>query len=242
MKKAYMNWSGGKDSSLCLYKVLQSNEFKVERLLTSVNAVHDRISMHGVRRSLLEAQARVLGIPLETIELPEEPGMAAYESAMLSKVKALKDSGCSHSIFGDIFLEDLRNYRETKLKELEIICAFPLWKIDTWKLARDFIHLGFRSIVVCVNEQFLDRSFCGREIDHSFLQDLPAHVDPCGENGEFHSFVFEAPIFSENISIIKGELVYRKYQAPKNDNNCHTNAAASEYGFYFCDLLPGKEI
>jgi uncharacterized protein (TIGR00290 family) len=222
--------------------VLQSNEFKVERLLTSVNAVHNRISMHGVRRSLLEAQASVLGIPLETIELPEQPGMAAYESAMVSKVKAMKDAGCSHSIFGDIFLEDLRNYRETKLKELEITCAFPLWKIDTRKLASEFIDLGFRSIVVCVNEQFLHRSFCGRVIDHSFLEDLPDHVDPCGENGEFHSFVFEAPIFSENIPIIKGELVYRKYQAPENDNNCHTNAAPSEYGFYFCDLLPGDEV
>jgi uncharacterized protein (TIGR00290 family) len=203
-----------------------------------VNAVHDRISMHGVRRSLLQAQAHALDIPLKTIELPEQPGMQEYEQAMLSTVRTLKDAGCTHSIFGDIFLEDLRTYRENKLKELDIACAFPLWKIDTLELAKEFINLGFKSIIVCVNEKFLDKSFCGRVIDDSFLQDLPSNVDPCGENGEFHSFVYEAPIFKENIRFTKGEIVYRKYQAPKNSDTCHTRTDPSQFGFYFCDLLP----
>lgn len=233
-----MNWSGGKDSSLCLHKVLNAKEYKIEKLLTSVNSVHDRISMHGVRRSLLEAQARQIGIELQTIELPEQPGMEAYERAMLSKVRQLKDSGCTHSVFGDIFLEDLRAYREKKLMELDIQCAFPLWKKDTTDLAKEFIDLGFKSIIVCVNDKFLDKSFCGRIIDHSFLQDLPAHVDPCGEYGEFHSFVFEGPIFKNAIAFSRGDIVYRKYQAPKDNDTCHTNADPSQYGFYFCDLLP----
>src|SRR5688572_7043772 len=242
MINAYMNWSGGKDSALCLYKVLQSNQYNVEHLLTSINSAHDRISMHGVRRSLLEAQARALAIPLQTIELPEQPGMKEYEKAMFEKVKQLKDTGCTHSIFGDIFLEDLKLYRENKLKEVEISCAFPLWKINTTELVKEFIELGFKSIIVCVNEKYLDKSFCGRIIDHSFLLDLPANVDPCGENGEFHSFVFEAPMFKENISFFKGEMVYRKYKAPENNDTCHTKTDPSEYGFYFCDLIPENQI
>lgn len=238
MIKAYMNWSGGKDSALCLYKVLHSGQYRVTQLLTSVNTVHDRISMHGVRRSLLEAQSMSIGISLETIELPEQPGMEEYESSMLKKVQQLKYDGCTHSIFGDIFLEDLRLYREKKLREAEVACVFPLWKIDTTKLVREFIDLGFKSIIVCVNEKYLDKSFCGRIIDQSLLDDLPEGVDPCGENGEFHSFVFEGPIFKESIRVEKGEIVYRKYQAPGNNESCHTKADPAAYGFYFCDLLP----
>lgn len=240
MITAYMNWSGGKDSSLCLYKVLQEQKFKVEYLLTSVNSVHDRISMHGVRRALLEEQANQIGITLQTIELPEQPGMEVYEQAMFDRVQQLKDAGCTHSIFGDIFLEDLREYREQKLKALNICCDFPLWKQNTNQLAKEFIDLGFKSVIVCVNDQFLDKSFCGRIIDHSFLQDLPAGVDPCGEHGEFHSFVFEGPLFKESIPFSKGDMVYRKYRQPANGDNCHSKVSPSQYGFYFCDLLPKK--
>jgi uncharacterized protein (TIGR00290 family) len=238
MTTAYMNWSGGKDSALCLHRVLESKQYNVLQLLTSVNSSHDRISMHGVRRSLLEAQVRSVGIPLMTIELPEQPGMAEYEELMIEKVKELKHSGCTHALFGDIFLEDLKIYRENKLQEVEIKCAFPLWKIDTGVLVKEFIGLGFKSIIVCVNEKYLDKSFCGRIIDSSFLQDLPSGVDPCGENGEFHSFVFEGPIFKETIPFVRGELVYRKYEAPKNNQTCHSSADSSQYGFYFHDLLP----
>lgn len=228
-----MNWSGGKDSSLCLYKALQSGEYHISNLLTSVNAAHDRISMHGVRRSLLEKQAKSIGIPLTTIELPEQPDMNEYENAMLNKVNELKETGCTHAIFGDIFLEDLKIYREQKLATAGIECAFPLWKIDTTQLVHEFIELGFKSIIVCVNEQYLDKSFCGRIINKDFLNDLPKNVDPCGENGEFHSFVFDGPIFKTPIAFTKGAIVYKTYTAPKVDAD--TNPV---YGFYFCDLLP----
>ena len=144
-----MNWSGGKDSALCLYKIIQTGKYDITHLLTSVNAVHDRISMHGVRRSLLLAQAEAIGIPLTTIELPEQPDMEAYENAMMNKVNELKSAGTNTAIFGDIFLEDLRKYREEKLKEVGIDCEFPLWKMDTKMLVKEFIALGFKSILVC---------------------------------------------------------------------------------------------
>jgi uncharacterized protein (TIGR00290 family) len=238
MTTAYMNWSGGKDSALCLHKALQSKHYVIRYLLTSMNSSYDRISMHGVRRELLEAQARSIDVPLQTIELSEQPGMAEYEQTMMKKVRELKQSGCTHALFGDIFLEDLKAYRENKLKELNIECVFPLWKIDTKHLINEFIADGFKSIIVCVNEQHLDKSFCGRIIDDSFLKDLPANVDPCGENGEYHSFVFEGPIFKKPISFTKGELVYRKYDAPKTNTSNLSSTSSSNYGFYFLDLLP----
>ncbi|RFM26741.1 diphthine--ammonia ligase [Deminuibacter soli] len=234
-----MNWSGGKDSALCLYKALQSGQYNVSHLLTSVNSVHDRISMHGVRRSLLLQQAAALGLPLHTIELPEQPGMAEYETAMLEKVTMLKNAGCTHALFGDIFLEDLRVYRENKLKQAGIQCVFPLWKQSTAELAKEFIALGFKSVIVCVNEQYLDRSFCGRVIDEAFLNDLPANVDPCGENGEFHSFVYEAPMYKNPIAFTLGETIHRTYEAPKTTDTGNSQMnQASAYGFYFTDLLP----
>ena len=231
-QQAYMNWSGGKDSALCLYKAMQSGQYNITHLLTSVNAAHNRISMHGVRRSLLIAQAQAIGLPLLTIELPEQPDMNEYEQAMAGKVLALKQNGCTHAIFGDIFLEDLKLYREQKLATLDVQCVFPLWKIDTAALVKEFIQLGFKSVIVCINEKYLDKSFCGRVIDETFLNDLPTNVDPCGENGEFHSFVFEAPIFNKPIPITQGDIVYRQYNGPVNKDG------VAAYGFYFCDLLP----
>jgi uncharacterized protein (TIGR00290 family) len=240
--KAYMNWSGGKDSSLCLHYIQQDKKYSVDCLLTSVNSAHDRISMHGVRRELLQAQATSIGLPLQTIELPEQPGMQEYEAAMMDKVSALKQQGYSHAVFGDIFLEDLKVYREQKLQQLDISCVFPLWKISTVQLMSEFLNLGFKAIIVCVNEQYLDKSFCGRLIDASFVRDLPANVDVCGENGEFHSYVFDGPIFNNPINFTKGEIVHRKYEAPKtNSDTCNPMDKASDYGFYFCDLLPGKD-
>ena len=237
--RSYMNWSGGKDSSLCLFYIQQDKRYTVDCLLTSVNAAHDRISMHGVRRSLLQAQAASIGLPLQTIELPEQPGMREYEQAMIEKVSALKSNGYTHAVFGDIFLEDLKKYREEKLATLDVQCVFPLWKISTKQLMQEFLQLGFKAIIVCVNEKFLDKSFCGRLIDESFVRDLPPNVDVCGENGEYHSFVFDGPIYKYPIPYTKGEIVYRKYHAPQQaQDNCNTMNAASEYGFYFCDLLP----
>jgi len=228
MKRAYFNWSGGKDSAFALWKVLRDKDYSVEHLLTSINLVHDRISMHGVRRSLLLEQANALNIPLTTIELPEQPSMEEYESVMLEKVNGFKQQGMDYSIFGDIFLEDLRKYREEKLAQADIKAVFPIWKYDTKQLIHDFIDAGFKTIVVCVNDKYLDKSFCGRIIDGQFLNDLPPNVDPCGENGEFHTFVFAGPVFNKPIPITKGEIVYREYNAP---------GSAGNYGFYFCDLF-----
>ena len=236
--KAYMNWSGGKDSSLCLYKILQDKKYSIETLLTSINAVHNRISMHGVRRELLQAQAESLGIALQTIELPEQPDMTEYDEMMGAKVSQLKKSGYTTAVFGDIFLEDLKRYREQMLARENINCNFPLWKIDTRLLMKEFLSLGFKAIVVCVNEQYLDKSFCGRMIDKSFVDDLPGNVDVCGENGEYHSFVYDGPIFSHPVAYRKGEIVCRNYKAPNSqsptsdgDNN------DLNYNFFFCDLL-----
>lgn len=240
MLKAYMNWSGGKDSALALYKIMQQKKYSVDCLLTSVNAVHNRVSMHGVRRELLEAQAAAIGLSLTTVELPEQPTMNEYNSLLQKKVSVLKQEGFTHSIFGDIFLEDLKKYREDKLREAGMEGIFPLWKIDSTALIHEFIDLGFKTIIVCVNEKFLDKSFCSRIIDKEFIKDLPANVDVCGENGEFHTFVFDGPIFKTPISFIKGEMVYKEYEAPKNtEDNCHQplNEQTKQYGFWFCDLL-----
>lgn len=246
MKHSYMNWSGGKDSSLCLQKIMEEGQYSVDYLLTSVNAFHNRISMHGVRRELLETQARSIGIPLQTIELPEQPGMTEYEQSMQEKCSWLKEQGCANALFGDIFLEDLRHYREEKLKGLGINGIFPLWQIPTTQLMDEFLQKGFKAIIVCVNGKFLDKSFCGRIIDESFVRDLPANVDPCGENGEYHSFVFDGPVFREPIPFVKGEIVYREYKAPAtaqavapSASPCNPMDQPSQTGFYFCDLLPG---
>jgi uncharacterized protein (TIGR00290 family) len=239
MMRSYMNWSGGKDSSLCLHRILGDRKYQVDCLLTSVNSMHNRISMHGVRRELLEAQANSLGIPLDTVELPEQPAMKEYEQAMKGKTSFLKSKGCDYAIFGDIFLEDLRRYREQKLDELNICCVFPLWKISTRELMKEFLELGYKGILVCINEECLDKNFCGRLIDKSLLNDLPENVDVCGENGEYHSYVYDGPIFRYPIHFHKGETVYRRFTAPENSSGAaRTVDHPSTYGFYFCDLLP----
>ena len=164
--------------------------------------------------------------------------MEEYEESMMTKMHQLKSQGYNKAIFGDIFLKDLKLHREQKLKEVKIECAFPLWMNDTTELLKEFIALGFKAIIVCVNENNLDKSFCGRLIDESFINDLPATVDACGENGEFHSFVFDGPIFKQPIKFHKGEIVYKKYKAPKITDTDQSKNSTSEYGFYFCDLLP----
>lgn len=237
MTRAYFNWSGGKDSALALWKILQDKKIRIEYLLTSINSFHNRISMHGVRRELLEAQVAALNIPLTTIELPEQPSMSDYEAAMIQKLNWLRNQGITHSIFGDIFLEDLKKYREEKLATAGIECIFPIWKRDTKELMREFIAAGFKAIIVCINEKFLEKSFCGRIIDNDFCNDLPAAVDICGENGEFHSFVYDGPIFNKPINFKKGEIVYKEYAVPKTADG-NELAPGKNYGFYFCDLLP----
>lgn len=237
--KTYFNWSGGKDSALGLYHTQQDSSLQVSALFTSVNAAHNRVSMHGVRRELLEAQAHSIGLPLYTAELPEIPGMSDYERIMEKGVTQLRNEGYEAAIFGDIFLEDLKRYREEQLAKMNMPCIFPLWQKDTRQLVQEFIALGFKAIIVCVNSRHLDESFCGRILDESFLADLPEGVDPCGENGEYHSFVFDGPIFSKPILFTIGEKVYREYAAPKDDKDqCFSATPQTASGFYFLDLLP----
>ncbi|SNA79308.1 diphthine--ammonia ligase [Flavobacterium psychrophilum] len=241
-KKAIFNWSSGKDSALALYKTLQDTEIEIVSLLTSVNKKHNRISMHGVRTQLLVQQAKSIGLPLHIMEIPEMPSMNDYEEVMQKTLTNFKEKGISHSIFGDIFLEDLRKYRENKLAEMQLEAIFPLWKIPTKALILEFLALGFKTIVVCVNERNLDKSFVGRVIDAQFIADLPDDVDLCGENGEFHTFTFDGPIFKKPIDFEIGEIVYRKYEKPKQESSntaCDTSSSdAFDFGFWYCDLIP----
>lgn len=225
--KTYFNWSTGKDSAMALHQLLQSGDYNITHLLTSVNAHHNRVSMHGVRRELLELQIAAIGLPYSTIELPEQPTNEDYETIMQQTVSRLKQDGYTHAAFGDIFLEDLRTYREQQLAAQGISTVFPLWKRDTTRLIHEFVDAGFKAIVVCINAALLPQSFCGRVIDKQFIAELPANVDPCGENGEFHTFCFHAPFFTQPVSFTVGETVYREY-----DNN------GVKSGFWFTDLLP----
>ena len=242
-EKAVFNWSGGKDSSLALYKLLQKNSFDIVALLTTVNKEKQRISMHGVRTELLDQQAERIGIKSLKIQMPESPTMESYENVMKETLQHLKDEGVTTSIFGDINLEDLKAYRENKLAEINMKAVFPLWQQSTTTLIKEFIDLGFKTITTCVNEKYLDKSFVGRIIDDDFLKDLPANVDPCGENGEFHTFVFDGPLFKKPIDFTKGEIVYKKYTSTKQESTTDYDCEDKEnspydYGFWFCDLEP----
>ncbi|PIF47732.1 uncharacterized protein (TIGR00290 family) [Chryseobacterium sp. 52] len=231
--KAVFNWSSGKDSALALYKILQEDRYEVSTLLTSINKEFQRISMHGVHVSLLEKQAESLGLPLIKMELPKEPSMEEYRDIMTKTMSEIQASGITHSVFGDIFLEDLRKYREEQLKTIGMEAVFPLWKQNTSDLIHEFIHLGFKTIVTCVNETYLDKSFAGRIIDKDFIRDLPENVDPCGENGEFHTFTFDGPTFKEPVLFEIGETVKKTYPKPKADSE----KEEEEYVFWFCDLI-----
>lgn len=242
--KSYFNWSGGKDSALALYHALQNPQYKIERLLTNINSQYRRVSMHGVREELLEQQANAIGLPLQKLVLADQPSMEEYEAYMTNTIQELKAHHFTHAFFGDIFLEDLKKYRETQLARLGFNAVFPLWKKDTKELLHQFIDLGFKTILVCIKAELLDYSFAGRLIDKDFIKDLPNNVDACGENGEFHTFVFDGPIFSKPILFEKGEVVFREYKVPEKENDqcfTHQPQRPSSMGFWFCDLLPVSE-
>lgn len=194
--------------------------------------------MHGLRLELLTAQTEALNIKSSLIELPEMPSMETYEDIMLKAVTALKDDNFTHSAFGDIYLEDLKVYRENQLATQNIKTVFPLWKRDTKQLITEFLALGFKTIVVCANSKYFDKDFVGTIIDEHFIDNLPEGVDPCGENGEFHTFCFDGPIFKNPIPFTIGEKVYREYNAPKTDDNDICKSDAETYGVWYCDLIP----
>jgi uncharacterized protein (TIGR00290 family) len=211
------SWSGGKDSAMALHALLGNPDFEVVALLTTVTETYERISMHGVRRELLHRQAELIGLPVEEVIIPPQCPNAVYEQRMGETIRRYREKGIRYVGFGDIFLEELRAYRENKLMGADMTAVFPIWKVNTCELAARFLREKFRAITVCIDPRKLDRSFAGRELDASFFRDLPLHVDPCGENGEFHTFVFDGPIFREPIHIQVGPVVERE-------------------SFVFCDL------
>jgi uncharacterized protein (TIGR00290 family) len=204
-----LSWSGGKDCAMALYYLKQQPAFKVAYLLTTITETYNRISMHGVSYELLQQQATALQLPLITVNIPAQCTNEEYEKRMLDTLKRLKNEGINTYAFGDIFLTDVRSYREQQLAQLSLKAVFPLWGYDTAILAQEFIKKGFKAIICCADTQQIDASFTGRDFSANLLHELPSTADPCGENGEFHTFVFDGPIFSHPIRIRKGETVMR---------------------------------
>ena len=220
-----MNWSSGKDSALALAMMLRNADFEVAALLTTLSADYNRIFMHGVREALLDAQAARIGIPMVKAALPAWPDNSKYEAKMAEVMEAFKKEGVTHSAFGDLFLEDLKTYREAQLGKAGMTGLFPLWKIPTPEVINMLEAQGIEAVTVCVDASVLDASFLGKRINRAFVASLPPNVDPCGENGEFHTFVYNAPYFSEPVAFEFGETVHRKY-------------GGAGAGFHFIDLLP----
>jgi uncharacterized protein (TIGR00290 family) len=215
-------WSGGKDSAMALHSLSQNPQFEIVSLLTTVTETYNRISMHGVRRELLHQQSESLNLPLHEVSIPPQCGNPLYEARMEQALRIFLAQGVRKVAFGDIFLEDLRAYREKNLARLQMTAEFPIWKRDTHELVRHFQAHKFRAVTACIDPRILPRTFAGRELDAAFFEDLPAAADPCGENGEFHTFVFDGPIFEHAIPFRTGDVVDR-------DN------------VTFCDLLPPEE-
>jgi len=218
-KKAILSWSGGKDSSLALYEIQNSGKYEIISLVTTVTDEYDRVSMHGLRTSLLEEQAQNLDIPLQKVLISKNASNEEYESKFNEVLLKYKEASISQVVFGDLYLEDIKKYREALLKKIDMECVFPIWKRDTTKLAYEFIDLGFKAITVCVDSNVLGKEFVGREFDEQFLNDLPDGIDPCGENGEFHTFTYDGPIFEKLIDHRLGDIVLRDER------------------FYYCDIL-----
>jgi len=217
--KAWMSWSSGKDSTLALHVARHELDVDVSTLLVTVNAEADRVAMHAVRRSLLQAQAERLGVPLHVVEIPSPCPNDVYEARMATAMAEAKATGVERVIFGDLFLADIRAYREQALAGSGIEPLFPLWQRPTTALAHDMLAAGIRAVLTCVDPKQLAPEFAGRQFDEALLEDLPKSVDPCGENGEFHTFVYDGPGFSSPIDIEVGEVVERG-------------------GFVFCDVRP----
>lgn len=215
-----LSWSGGKDSTMAAYQLLASQKYEIATLLTTVTEEFERISMHGVRRELLERQARSLGIALRTVLIPKECTNEIYEVRMREALEDFKAQGISKVAFGDLFLADVKQYRDERLAQVQMSGLYPIWMRDTDELVRTFIGLGFKAFLTCVDTEAIDASFAGRQIDQQLLKDLPENADPCGEYGEYHSFVYAGPIFAQPIACRAGEIVRR---TPR---------------FNYCDIVP----
>jgi len=229
MKKAALHWSGGKDATWALYKLQQEKDIRIECLITTFTIPYKRVSMHGIHEELIDKQAKSIGIPLVKVWLSESTSMESYETELIKVLTELKQRDIDYSVFGDIFLEDLKNYREKLLKKIGVKCLFPLWNAPTNKLANDFIQIGFKAKVVALNASKLDQNFAGNDFDFQFLDKIPDDVDPCGENGEFHTFVFDGPIFNQSINFNLGEVHLKDYAKGKE--------GSPDSKFWFIDLI-----
>jgi len=241
-EKIVFCWSGGKDSALALHRILCDERYEVVSLLTTCNEHFQRVSMHGVRLELLEAQAKAIGLPLEKIFVSQRSSNEEYQQKMSDCLLAHKACDVVGCAFGDIFLEDLRRWREDNLAKVGLRGIFPIWKIDTRELIREFISLGFETVICCVNDAYLSEEAVGRNVDADFIASLPLEVDPCGENGEFHSFAFNGPVFKQPVQFKVGEKVYRPVEIthPSDSTSTYVCPAGPRQtkGFWFCDLLP----
>jgi uncharacterized protein (TIGR00290 family) len=217
--KALLSWSSGKDAAYALHRLRQQGEVDVVGLLTTLNGAFDRVAMHGVRERLLDAQAEAVGLPLWKVPLPWPCSDEAYGAAMTGACARAAAEGISGMAFGDLFLEDVRAYREARLAGTGLAPAFPLWGADTAELAREMVASGLKASLVCIDPAALDAGFAGRAFDYALLADLPPAVDPCGERGEFHTFVWDGPMFARPVPVVAGEVVERN-------------------GFVFADLVP----
>jgi uncharacterized protein (TIGR00290 family) len=242
-EKIIFCWSGGKDSAFALHKLRQEGRYEIAALLTTCNEEFGRVSMHGVRLALAEQQARSIGLPLERIFLSRRSSNDEYRQKMEACLLAHKERGVTAAAFGDIFLEDLKRWREENLASIGLHGVFPLWKRDTRELAAEFIGVGFRSVICCVSDAYLDETVLGATIDRTFIDALPAYVDPCGEYGEFHSFAYAGPIFREPLRIRVGEKIYRPLEV-MHPGSAHPTplpvpaSGRETKGFWFCDLEP----
>jgi len=241
-EKIIFCWSGGKDSALALNRIRRDDRYEVTALLTTCNEHFQRVSMHGVRVDLLEQQAAATGLPLEKVFVSQRSSNEEYEQKMSACLLAYKARGVTACAFGDILLEDLRRWREANLARAGLRGIFPLWKNDTRDLIREFFTLGFGTVTCCVNDAWLGEDAVGRCIDREFIASLPAEVDPCGENGEFHSFAFAGPVFRQPVKFTIGEKVYRSVGpvAPADASASYVcpSGPRETKGFWFCDLLP----
>lgn len=240
--KAIMCWSGGKDSAMALHRACI--DFEVVSLLTTMNAEFKRISMHGVRETMLDAQAESIDLPLLKVWV-KTGSYDEYEQQMRECMETAKSEGVTHIIYGDIFLQDLRDYRERQLEKVGLKAVFPLWQSNTSALIQTFIQSGFKTVTCCINDGYLDESWVGRDINADFVAELPIHVDPCGENGEYHTYCYAGPIFKHEIDFTRGEVVYKPLDKPmpvtkKEDSDTDRydcKSAVETKGFWFCDLL-----
>lgn len=241
-EKVVFCWSGGKDSALALNRLLQDDRYEIVSLLTTCNEHFQRVSMHGVRLELLEAQAESIGLPLEKIFVSQRSSNEEYQQKMSACLLAHKARGVTACAFGDIFLEDLKKWRDDNLAKVGMRGIYPIWKIDSRELIREFFALGFGTVICCVNDAYLDENSVGRNITADFIRTLPDNVDLCGENGEFHSFAFAGPVFKKPVKFRVGEKIYRPVEVthPSDSNTTYVCSSPRQTrGFWFCDLLPG---